>query len=126
MSKEGRIRTTQEITAFTDRYEGPKVLVGDFNEVSHEEPIRHIVEQASFSDSWERLHPDEPGLTYSDANTYVDNEPDNGGRRIDYVFARDGAKVERCEIVGNVPDSEGHFPADHFGLIAEVCVENSR
>lgn len=126
LSRDGRVRTTQEITAFTDRYPGPKVLVGDFNEVSHEQPIRHVVTQAGFIDSWEMLHPEDTGLTYSNSNAYVKNESENGGRRIDYVFSRDGAEVERCEIVGNVPDDEGEFPSDHFGLFADVLLGNGR
>jgi exonuclease III len=84
------------------------------------------VTQAGFIDSWEMLHPEDTGLTYSNSNAYVKNESENGGRRIDYVFSRDGAEVERCKIVGNVPDDEGEFPSDHFGLFADVLLGNGR
>jgi endonuclease/exonuclease/phosphatase family metal-dependent hydrolase len=122
LSREARKRTTREVTAFADRYSGPKILVGDFNEVSHEDPIRHVVEEASFCDGWAFLHPGAAGLTYSDTNRYIKDESETGGRRIDYVFGRDGTTIERCEIAGNTASEDGHFPSDHFGLVATVSI----
>ena len=125
LSREARKRTVREVTAFVDRYTGPKIVVGDFNEVSHEDPIRHVVEESSFCDGWASLHPEEAGLTYSDKNRYIEDESETGGRRIDYVFGKAGATIERCEIAGNTAAADGHFPSDHFGLVAEVSIEET-
>ena len=53
LSQKSRSRTVKEITQFISQYPSttPAVLVGDFNEISDQEPIRHIAEQSEFIDA---------------------------------------------------------------------------
>ncbi len=116
--------------------DSPQVLMGDFNARPESDEIRWLRGQVTlggrrtyFQDAWDRLHPGERGWTWASTNPYTDAlaflEPD---RRIDYIFVtpmrRDGrGTIHDCRIVFDSPDSDGVFPSDHFGLLAEVQVE---
>jgi len=130
LSRRGRSRTVREIAAFTHRYAGPLpgILVGDLNEIPAGEPIRHLTEDAGFTDAWAHLHPDDSGVTYTTANAYVKGKrPEGGGRRIDYILVRppaDGqSRLRTIRRVADRPAEDGHFPSDHFGLLAEIHIE---
>ena len=123
LSQNARNRTVREITAFTNRYPLPHILVGDFNELPDQEAICHIT--ANFQDAWNHLHPDDPGHTYSSENTYIDQKSETRhGRRIDYIFVQPSPKSQlvTCNRTADQPDPEGHFPSDHFGLIADISL----
>jgi endonuclease/exonuclease/phosphatase family metal-dependent hydrolase len=110
-----------------------KVLMGDFNAVPESDEIRylrglHSIEgrRAYYQDAFGKLHPGEPGYTWSRLNPYTQRlrwlEAD---RRLDYIFVspmtREGRGIiHECRIVCDVPDGEGAFPSDHFGVMAEV------
>ncbi|MCS6913147.1 MAG: endonuclease/exonuclease/phosphatase family protein [Myxococcales bacterium] len=110
-----------------------RVLMGDFNAVPDSDEIRYLRglhsirgRRTFYQDAWAQLHPGEAGYTWSRKNPFTQRlpflEPD---RRLDYVFvgprSRDGrGHIHDCRIVLDVPDRQGVFPSDHFGLMADV------
>jgi endonuclease/exonuclease/phosphatase family metal-dependent hydrolase len=113
----------------------PQVLMGDFNARPESDEMRFLRGLATlgdrrthYQDAWERVHPGEPGWTWCSANPYTRAldflEPD---RRLDYIFVtparRDGrGRIHDCRIVLDQPASDGIYPSDHFGVLAEVQV----
>jgi endonuclease/exonuclease/phosphatase family metal-dependent hydrolase len=113
----------------------PRLLAGDFNATPEHDEIRFLrglrtVEgrRVHWQDAWHRLHEGEPGWTWARANPqtarlhWLDRD-----RRIDYVFvspvARDGrGEIHECRIVLDLPGTDGVFPSDHYGLLAEVQI----
>ncbi len=116
--------------------DSPQILAGDFNARQESDEIRFLRglvtlggRRTYFQDAWDRLHPGEPGWTWTRANPYTARlaflEPD---RRIDYIFVTpmrgDGrGTVSSCGIVCDRPGPDRVFPSDHFGLLAEIQVE---
>lgn len=128
LSQKGRIRTTQEITAYVSKYAGdlPSVLVGDFNDTPDQTPIRHITETANLIDAWAQQNPNDPGFTFSSENTYVreKNHDTRKAHRIDYIFAQapknNVGQVISCQRIADQPNADDLYPSDHFGLIADI------
>jgi endonuclease/exonuclease/phosphatase family metal-dependent hydrolase len=111
----------------------PKVFMGDFNATPDADETRwlrglHSIggRRVYYQDAFERRHPNEPGYTWARANPHTERLRWLAlDRRIDYIFVsamrRDGrGVVHDCRIVLDHPDSEGCFPSDHFGLLAEI------
>lgn len=126
LSQKGRSRTVREITAFVARYTGdlPSILVGDFNEVPNQDPIQHITNETKLIDTWHHAHPNDPGWTFTDDNPYVRKGNDHRrGHRIDYIFAQppkpNGGQLITCTRIADQPAPDGHYPSDHYGLIAD-------
>ena len=116
--------------------DAPQILMGDFNARPESDEIRWLRGQVTlggrrtyFQDSWDRLHPGDPGWTWAAANPYTARlaflEPD---RRIDYIFVTpmrgDGrGTIHSCTMVFREPGDGQVFASDHFGLLAEIQVE---
>jgi endonuclease/exonuclease/phosphatase family metal-dependent hydrolase len=116
-----------------------QVLAGDFNAVPDSDEIRWLTgmttlgeRRVAYQDAWDRIHPEERGITWARANPYVDVlswlRPD---RRLDYVFVssmrRDGrGRVHGAAIVLDephvAPGGAPVYPSDHFGVMADVQV----
>ena len=111
----------------------PPVIGGDFNAEPDSAEIRFMCGLQSlegrstyYQDAWriaDSGRDGDPGYTWDNANPFaaLDHEPD---RRIDYVFVgwrkdTGAGKVVHCEVVANRPLT-GTFPADHFGLLADI------
>lgn len=100
------------------------LLSGDFNTEPDHPPVRRLRE-AGFVDLFAELHSKEPGITWDNANPFIQSHsarfPD---RRIDYLFLHANAlrrfAVRRCEVVGRTPSPEGLFPSDHYGVLADL------
>jgi endonuclease/exonuclease/phosphatase family metal-dependent hydrolase len=139
-STHGQIREDQIVAAEAFMRETPdvripKVLMGDFNAVPDSDEIRFLKglrtvngRRVYFQDAWAHLHSREPGWTWAKSNPFTDRmawlERD---RRIDYIFVGhtnlDGTgMLLDCRLVLDVPDGEGVFPSDHYGLYAEIAV----
>jgi glycerophosphoryl diester phosphodiesterase/endonuclease/exonuclease/phosphatase family metal-dependent hydrolase len=93
----------------------PVILVGDFNATAEQHPAYDILTKAAaFEDSWtqatERLG---EGLDTFNGFRYG---PHDGGRRIDWILARGPVKAQKA-IIDN-RDYDGHYPSDHFPVIA--------
>ncbi|MFB4300324.1 endonuclease/exonuclease/phosphatase family protein [Actinomadura sp. NTSP31] len=77
-----------------------------------------------YRDCWERVHPDEPGDTYTPDNPLM-VDGDWPFRRIDHILVRCGLHggptlaVRDCARVFDGP-AGGVQPSDHYGLIADL------
>lgn len=111
----------------------PPVIAGDLNAEPDSAEVRYLTglqslegRSALFYDAWRVAGDGGPGYTWSNRNPYaqVAIEPD---RRIDYVLAgyprpNGVGRFERCRVVCD--DEEGGiWPADHFGVLAELRTE---
>jgi endonuclease/exonuclease/phosphatase family metal-dependent hydrolase len=108
----------------------PAVVVGDLNSEPDSDEIRMLTGLAAvpvpgvvFRDAWRVVNGDAPGPTVSNdnpfdaANLFLD-------QRIDYVLAGvpklgGVGHVRSCRVFGNAP-SNGMWPSDHFGVVAEL------
>ena len=115
----------------------PQILMGDFNATPDHDEIRFLRglhtmggRRVFYQDAWARRHPveSEAGFTWARRNPFTERlrwlERD---RRIDYIFVtpirRDGRGVVReCRLVFDLPDGEGCYASDHFGLLADIQV----
>lgn len=112
------------------------ILMGDFNATPDSDEIRYLRglhtlqgRRTYYQDAYLLRHgAASPGPTWSRRNPFTQRlrflESD---RRIDYIFvtsmSRDGrGQVQDCRIVLDVPDGQGVYPSDHFGVMAEVQV----
>jgi endonuclease/exonuclease/phosphatase family metal-dependent hydrolase len=113
----------------------PKVYMGDFNATPDSDEIRYLRglhsidgKRVYYQDAFERRHPTEAGYTWARANPFTERLRWLAlDRRIDYIFLsamrKDGrGVVQDCRIVLDRPDPDGHFPSDHFGLMADIQV----
>ncbi|MFT3700109.1 MAG: endonuclease/exonuclease/phosphatase family protein [Kofleriaceae bacterium] len=111
-----QIEVIQRRLAAKDRV----IWCGDFN-LLPESPEQSAID-ASWTDAWTALHPNEPGYTVdTDINTmrYQIKEK-RTQKRIDRVLAR-GVTVTSIELVGTKSvDIDGTFVSDHFGLLATI------
>ncbi|MFO0574693.1 MAG: endonuclease/exonuclease/phosphatase family protein [Polyangia bacterium] len=114
------------------------LLMGDFNATPDSDEIRFLCSLHSlkgrrvyYQDAY-AVHSDrgrDPGYTWSRRNPYVQRlrflQTD---RRLDYIFvaqaSRDGrGLVHHCRVALDEGDSDGVFPSDHFGVLAEVQLQ---
>jgi endonuclease/exonuclease/phosphatase family metal-dependent hydrolase len=111
------------------------VIAGDFNATPDTASIRFWSGRQSlhgmsvcYQDVWERLHPDDPGHTFSPRNALAfHDEPFlKQGRRIDHILIRCGnhgptLDVAACTLAFNKPVN-GVWASDHFGVVADLVV----
>mmetsp|Transcript_15097 Transcript_15097/g.21002 ORF Transcript_15097/g.21002 Transcript_15097/m.21002 type:complete len:219 (+) Transcript_15097:199-855(+) len=123
LSSSARTRTLEEIAEYVKSFDGPKVLVGDFNAIlEQEEPS--FIQRHGLKDCWRSLNPSEAGWTFSSWTPKS---------RIDYIFSQ-GLEPEYARIWGteswSIPKElvspEEHvrfdgkiFPSDHMFLACE-------
>jgi endonuclease/exonuclease/phosphatase family metal-dependent hydrolase len=131
-----RERQIVEVDAFAKAGPGelPTLMTGDFNCTPDSEVHRYLTGRVAlhgqstyWRDAYQRRHPHSDGFTWSARNPYVARAVERD-RRIDFVFAgpmRDGGPgaIMHSRVVLDLPDSNGVFPSDHFGVFAEIaCV----
>lgn len=94
----------------------PVLLIGDFNAVAGANKAYYILTGDKFlSDAW-LVAPEKRG---EGLNTFNDFKPVvMKGERIDWILTRGDVAVERMEI--STFGRDGHFPSDHFPVIAKV------
>ena len=111
------------------------ILGGDFNAAVDCDEIRfllgrHTLEgrRAVWQDAFARVHPGEPGHTWTRANPATAELAHlELGRRIDLLLVsperRDGrGRVLDARVVLDGPDEDGVWPSDHLGVCADVRV----
>jgi len=112
----------------------PAILVGDFNADPDSDEIRFLCGLTSlqgrstyFQDTWRVAGDGTPGFTWDNRNPYAGMmfEPN---RRLDYIFVgpadylRNGRGwIDDVRVVMN-ESTNGVFPTDHFGVLAEVRI----
>ena len=107
----------------------PPVLLGDLNAVPDSDEIRRLTGRAAsyadrfvMTDVWAQIG-EGPGVTYSDANPYV-NDSAWPERRLDYVFVgwprpRPAGNPAATDRFGLDPVA-GVVPSDHWGVVADL------
>lgn len=111
----------------------PQILMGDFNAPPDADEMRYLrglttlaLRRTHFQDAWLRVHPGEPGLTWSSENAQT--RPLRSldiDRRIDYVYVttrrRDGrGTVRDARVVLDQRDEQDVCASDHYGVMADV------
>ena len=123
----GRMRAYQLDYCFNwlDRAENA-ILMGDFNFGDGAEPeSSHI--RTGFLDMWKVLRPNEAGFTWNMEENDMSLKkalPNEQSRRLDRIYVNSKLwKPHKIKIIGNKPVSSqalNIFPSDHFGLYAEL------
>ena len=112
-----RRREQLEIIQHRLAHRDPVVLCGDFNLLPDGGEQAAI--DASWTDAWVALRPDEPGYTVdTDINSMrYQIKQKRTQKRIDRVLLR-GVTAATIDLVGTSPiDIDGTFVSDHFGLL---------
>lgn len=113
----------------------PPILLGDFNAEPQSDEIRwlggyttRLGKSVYFADCFAVAGDGSPGHTFARSNKLaaIAHEP---SRRIDYVFVRGPDRTFRGEplstrVVFDRP-TDGLFPTDHYGVLAEISVTPS-
>jgi endonuclease/exonuclease/phosphatase family metal-dependent hydrolase len=119
----------------------PKIVIGDFNAEPESEEIRFLTGRSSlegrrvcYLDAYAAGNGGEvvnsAGATWSDANPFA-APSGQGNRRIDYIFLSGrlrGEGVDRvrsARVVCDRAGSNGVFPSDHFGVLADLDFDGS-
>jgi endonuclease/exonuclease/phosphatase family metal-dependent hydrolase len=118
----------QELIEITDQSELPVIVAGDFNSDASglgigpdQTPTAAMLIDAGFDDAWQKLHPEELGLTWPFYLEDINAGPSSPFERIDLIFARD------LEIISSaVVDNDPPFSSDHAGVVATMKIENRR
>ena len=117
--------------------DAPQLLCGDFNATPDHDEIRFLRglttlegRRTHYQDAFLRIHPAEPGHTWSSENEHT--RPLRSldiDRRIDFVFVttrdKDGRGTVRDSRVVLAEREQGVAASDHFGVLAEVQVAPS-
>jgi endonuclease/exonuclease/phosphatase family metal-dependent hydrolase len=77
-----------------------------------------MIVEAGYADTWQMLHPREPGLTWPFYLEDIYAGPSYPFERIDLIFARN-LEILDVAVVGNNPP----FPSDHSGVVATLQIE---
>jgi endonuclease/exonuclease/phosphatase family metal-dependent hydrolase len=103
----------------------PPVIMGDFNAEPDSDEIRYLRglhsvdgESVCFADAWAYGGDGSAGATFSRVNDYA-RRGQVPSRRIDYIFAGDGAAPLHTEVAFRTPVGEV-WASDHFGLVSDV------
>jgi endonuclease/exonuclease/phosphatase family metal-dependent hydrolase len=124
------------IRAIADADGAPlQVLGGDFNAAPDCDEIRFLCgchtldgRRTYWQDAYRVVHPDGRGFTWARRNPMTEHLaflPRD--RRIDYLFVRPerrntSGRVVAAEVILDEPASDGTWPSDHFGVMADVWV----
>jgi endonuclease/exonuclease/phosphatase family metal-dependent hydrolase len=134
--REDQVLVVDEVVQ-AHKNDAPQVLMGDFNAVPHSDEIRWLSglttlagRRVYYQDSWDLLHPHEPGYTWSKDNHYRERMHWlRADRRLDYIFVtavrRDHrGTVHEARLIFDEPvvlgGGERLFASDHSGVLVEV------
>jgi hypothetical protein len=110
-----RNRQRDELLAACTHWDGPLIVVGDFNATPEQ-----IGMPPELVDAWS-VNPHDPGHTCCQAAD-LSNEESLLSERIDYVWVRE-ARVRRAALLGTDPrvrEAAGVWPSDHAGVHAII------
>jgi endonuclease/exonuclease/phosphatase family metal-dependent hydrolase len=112
----------------------PTIMTGDFNCTPDSLVHQFLTGRASLQgrgtywrDCFQRRHPHSDGFTWSARNPYVARSVERN-RRVDYIFVGpmkdDGpGAVLHARVVLDLPGGDCVYPSDHFGVFAEIALE---
>ena len=96
----------------------PVIIMGDFNMETDNPAMASFRESgigALYLDVWQRLHPDQPGIT-----TYHAFGAEPAGPCLDHIFIDETVKI--IEVAIDAREFGGRYPSDHFPVIAHLQV----
>jgi endonuclease/exonuclease/phosphatase family metal-dependent hydrolase len=108
----------------------PVVLTGDFDAAPDTTSIEFWKGEerpegigGRYVDTWEAVHPDDEGHTFTPRNPLVaaGEWRHETGRRIDYIFVKEDAELQvmDCFLAFN-ERIDGVWASDHFGVVADL------
>jgi endonuclease/exonuclease/phosphatase family metal-dependent hydrolase len=112
----------------------PTLLTGDLNCTPDSLVHQFLTGRASLQgrgtywrDAFQRRHPHSDGFTWSARNPYVARSVERD-RRVDYIYIGpmkdDGpGAVLHSRVVLDLPGPDGTFASDHFGVFADIALE---
>jgi endonuclease/exonuclease/phosphatase family metal-dependent hydrolase len=117
----------KELLATAGHTKLPVILVGDSNSVASDptDPsfvVYQSLIDAGFTDTWHKLHPNEPGYSCCQPDD-LHNPISALSFRVDLVLTRGDLGAEAVSQVGNTPADRtpsGLWPSDHAGLVATI------
>lgn len=92
-----------ELIHITAKFQGPKVLLGDFNTEPCSKEIQLLLNNTVFIDSFKNVE---------NANTFPSNDPH---QRIDYIFTSSNIKNANQRVIHS-------SASDHLPIITECCL----
>ncbi len=105
----------EDTQGYPDDY--PQILTGDMNAAPDSAAIR-AYKSAGWQDAWEQVHGDiAAGFTYHSFKGTQFENPDMA--RIDYVLVRGPLAATQVEVLHD-HNLTGHYPSDHYFLVADV------
>lgn len=105
----------QDTQAYADEY--PQILTGDMNAYPDSAAIQ-AYRSAGWQDTWEQVHGETPsGFTYHGFDGPDFENPEM--ERIDYVLVRGPLAAKNVEVVRD-HNLTGHYPSDHYFLVADI------
>ncbi len=118
ISARARFNSSKTIISFMEENHKNEdiILLGDFNALETDDPVKYIAanERFSLTDAYRHLH---PSVHSKDATFYGWQEHVPGsGKRIDYIFFRGNLYPFRV-YVGDYNDN-GRYPSDHMPVVA--------
>jgi endonuclease/exonuclease/phosphatase family metal-dependent hydrolase len=111
-----RARSAALIVERLSTADGPVIVAGDCNEPAGAGPASRVLVEAGFEDAW--LVGGDPADRTSTFNDW--EPPVDSGERIDWVFTRGIAGVDRVVIDHDGPET--WFASDHFPVVATLRV----
>jgi endonuclease/exonuclease/phosphatase family metal-dependent hydrolase len=134
--REDQVMVLDEVVQ-AHKNDAPQVVMGDFNAVPHSDEIRWLSGLATlggrrvyYQDSWDLIHPNEPGYTWARENHFRERMYWlRADRRLDYIFVTPTRRdrrgtVHEARLIFEQPvvlgGGEHLFASDHYGVLAEV------
>ena len=111
--------------------QGESLLMGDLNSTRHSAEISWLIREGGFRDLFFDKHGHESGFTWDNRNPYTAGaEHKLPDRRIDFVLARGSGPLLKnlasCDLAFTQPNAQGIWASDHFGVLAEFKLNESR
>jgi hypothetical protein len=123
-----QVQQGEELITIMGQSKVPVILAGDFNsDLSglgvgpDQTPTAAMIVDAGYDDTWQTLHPNEPGLTWPLYLEDINAGPSEPFERIDLIFARNLEIVDVAVVGNSMP-----FPSDHSGVVATLRIEKSQ
>ncbi len=116
----------REFLAGPAKAPGAVIAVGDFNSVADpavkSTTTYEDLTRSWFKDAWQRVNPDDPGLTCCQRSG-LDNTSSQLRTRIDLVLTHGPVRAKSAVVVGAAPISHTEIPfwaSDHAGVVATL------
>lgn len=101
----------------------PQLLTGDFNaDMKH--PAYAVMKEGGWADTYSAVHgPGDPGFTFHAflGPAYAESRPASKiPGKIDFIFSRGPVETHDSSIIKD--SKNGHFPSDHYFVLADVAL----